>query len=78
MNHGVLRRRNALEAAQCLMGTLWWFLLNNEVKVGEDLYPLSDERVVTTVARMFLDGPASARKRASQHSPAGGGRHQGS
>lgn len=32
MNHGVLRPRNQLAAADCLMGTLWFFLLNNEVK----------------------------------------------
>ena len=38
---------------------------DNEVKVGEDLYPLSDETVVTTVARMFLDGPAKCPERAS-------------
>ena len=64
MNHGVLKRRNALAAAQRLIGTLWFFLLTKEVKVGMDLSPLSDEAVVMTVARMFLDGPASARKHA--------------
>jgi hypothetical protein len=78
MNHGILRRRKSLAAAQCLIGTLWSFLLNDEVKVGEDLYPLSDERVVATVARMFLDGPVRSRKHAPQHSAAGGDRHQGS
>jgi len=62
MNRGVLKRRNALAAVQCLMETLWFFLLNQEVKVGEDLHPLTDETVVPTVARMFLDSPAKARK----------------
>jgi AefR-like transcriptional repressor, C-terminal domain len=58
MNRGVVKRRNALAAAQCLIGTLCFFLLTQEVKVGEDLHPLTDETVVTTVARMFLDSPA--------------------
>jgi hypothetical protein len=78
MNRGVLRRRDALAAAQCVIGTLWFFLLTKEVKVGENLYPLSDETVVATVARKFLDGPAKAREHAPSHSAAGGGRHQGS
>jgi hypothetical protein len=64
MNRGVLKRHNALAAAQCLIGTLWSFLLTQEVKVGENLHPLTDETVVTTVARMFLNGPAQARKNA--------------
>ncbi|HEY2106979.1 MAG TPA: hypothetical protein VGH29_14375 [Candidatus Binataceae bacterium] len=78
MDHGVLRRRNSVAVAQCLIGTLWSFLLNDEVKVGEDLYPLSDERAVATVARMFLDGPVRSAKHARQHSAAGGDRHPGS
>jgi hypothetical protein len=78
MNRGVLRRRNALAAAQCVIGTLWFFLLTKEVKVGENLYPLSDETAVATVARKFLDGPAKAREHAPSPSAAGGGRHQGS
>jgi hypothetical protein len=78
MNAGVLRRRNPLAAAQCLIGTLWFFLLTKEVKVGENLYPLSDETAVATVARKFLDGPAKAREHAPSPSAAGGGRHQGS
>jgi hypothetical protein len=57
MNSGVLKRRNALAAAQCMIGTLWFFLVTQEVKVGKDLHPLTDEMVVTTVARMFLDSP---------------------
>src|SRR3982074_1319318 len=56
---GVLRRKNALAAAQCLIGMLWFFLLTEE-GIGEaDLYQLSDETVVITVARMFLDGEAN-------------------
>jgi hypothetical protein len=78
MNAGVLRRRNPLAAAQCLIGTLWFFLLTKEVKVEENLYPLSDETVLATVTRMFLDGPAKAREHAPSHSAAAGGRHEGS
>src|SRR5260370_31123391 len=60
MNRGVLRRQNALAAAQCLIGMLWSFLLTPEALIGaKDLYPVSDETVVTTVARMFLDGDAN-------------------
>jgi hypothetical protein len=33
MNRGVLRRRNALAAAQCVIGTLWFFLLTIEVRI---------------------------------------------
>jgi AcrR family transcriptional regulator len=61
MDRGVLRRQNALAAAQSLIGMLWFFLPTQELTVGKELYPLSDETVVTTVARMFLDGPAKAR-----------------
>ena len=64
MNDGALKRRNALAAAHSLIGTLWSFLLTTEMKMGEDLHPLTDETVVTTVARMFLNSPAQARKNA--------------
>src|SRR5258708_17308159 len=78
MKRGVLRRRNALAAAECMIRMLWFFLLTQEVTAGKDLYPLSDETVVTTVARMFLDGPAKARKHSPSLTAAGDGRHQGS
>lgn len=78
MNHGVVRRRNSLAAARCLIGTLWSFVLNDEVKVGEDLYPRSDERALAMVARMFLDGPVRSGKHALQRSAAGEDRHPGS
>lgn len=78
MMRGVLRRRDPLAAARCPIGVLWFFLLNPEVMRGEDLNPLSDETVVTTVARMFLDGPAKAGKHSQSRTAAGDGRHQGS
>jgi AcrR family transcriptional regulator len=78
MNRGVLRRQNALAAAQCLIGMLWSFLLTPELIGAKDLYPVSDETVVTTVARMFLDGDANPAKHSPSGTPAGDGRHQGS
>jgi AcrR family transcriptional regulator len=78
MKRGVLRRQHALAAAQCLFGMLWFFLLTQELTGGKDLYPLSDETIVTTVSRMFLDGAASIRKHSSSRASVGGGRHQGS
>jgi AcrR family transcriptional regulator len=78
MKRGVLRRQHALAAAQCLFGMLWFFLLTQELAGGKDLYPLSDETVVTTVARMFLDGAANPAKRSASRTADGGGRHQGS
>ena len=78
MNRGVLRRQNALAAAQRLIGMLWSFLLTPELIGAKDLYPVSDETVVTTVARMFLDGEANPAKHSPSGTPAGGGRHQGS
>jgi len=75
MDRGVLRRQNALAAAQCLIGMLWFFLLTQEVMGAKDLYPLSDETIVTTVAWIFLDGTAQAKKH-PEHTAAGGGRHQ--
>jgi AcrR family transcriptional regulator len=77
MNRGVLRLRNPLAAARCLIGMLWFFLLTTEVIAGEDFNLVSDETVVTTVVRMFLDVPAKA-KRSTSHATAGAGRHQGS
>ena len=78
MNRGVLRRQNPLAAAQCMIGMLWFFLLTEELIEGKDLYPLSDETVVTSVARMFLDGPAKTGKHCPSHAAAGVDRHQGS
>ncbi len=78
MKRGVLRRQHALAAAQCLFGMLWFFLLTQELAGGKDLYPLSDETVVTTVARMFLDGAANPAKLSASRTANGGGRRQGS
>jgi AcrR family transcriptional regulator len=77
MRRGVLRRQHALAAAQCLFGMLWFFLLTQELAGGKDLYPLSDKTVVTTVARMFLNGAANPAKQLPARVSACGGRHQG-
>lgn len=76
MKRGVLRRQHALAAAQCLFGMLWFFLLTQELTGGKDLYPLSDETVVITVARMFLDGAVNTGWRSPSPPAAGGGQHQ--
>jgi AcrR family transcriptional regulator len=60
MSRGVLIRHNALAITQYLIGVLWFFLLTQELPGGKDLYPLSDEMMVATVARMFLDKAATA------------------
>jgi AcrR family transcriptional regulator len=78
MNRGVLRLRNPLAAARCLIGMLWFFLLTKEVIAGEDFHPISDETVVTTVAQTVLGGAPKGSKRSALHAAAGGGRHQGS
>jgi hypothetical protein len=58
---------------------LWFFLLTPEELIGaKDLYPVSDETVVKTVARMFLDEEANPAKHSPSGTPAGGGRYQGS
>jgi hypothetical protein len=62
MNRGTLKGRNRLAPAQCLIRALWFFLPTQQVEMGEDLHPLTDETVVATVARMFLDHPAKAWK----------------
>ncbi len=77
MKRGELRRQDAFAAAQCLLGMLWFFLLTQELMGGKELHPLSDETVVTTVARMFLDGAGNNKKRSRSSVTAGGGRHQG-
>lgn len=76
MKRGVLRRQDAFAAAQCLLGMLWFFLLTQELMGGKELHPLSDETVVSTVARMFLDGAANNRKRSPSRSAACGGRQR--
>lgn len=53
---GVLRRQHPLATAQCLFGMLWFFFQTQELAGGKDLYPLSDETIVATVTRTFLDG----------------------
>lgn len=76
MKRGILRRQDAFAAAQCLLGMLWFFLLTQELMGGKELHPLSDETVVSTVARMFLDGAANNRKRSPSRSAACGGRQR--
>jgi AcrR family transcriptional regulator len=77
MKRGELRRQNAFVAAQCLLGMLWFFLLTQELMGGKELHPLSDETVVTTVARIFLDGAAKNKQRTRSRIAAGGGSRQG-
>ena len=69
MKRGELRRQDALAAAQCLFGMLWFFLTSQELMGGKELHPLSDETITSTVARMFLEGAASNRKRSSSRLP---------
>lgn len=45
-------------AAQCLFGILWMFLLTQELLGGAELGPLSDDEMVSTVTRIFLNGAA--------------------
>jgi AcrR family transcriptional regulator len=71
MKRGELRRQDALAAAQCLFGMLWFFLASQELMGGKELHPLSDETIISTVARMFLEGAASNRKSSSSYRPAG-------
>ena len=78
MNRGILKRQNALAAAQCMIEMLWFFLLTEELLGRNDVCALSDGTVVTSVVRMFLDGPAKTGKHCPSHAAAGGGRHQGS
>ena len=77
MKRGVLRRQHTLAAAQCLFGMLWFFLMTQELAGGRDLFPLSDETVVTTVSRIFLDGAANPPKPSRSSPPARRGRLQG-
>jgi AcrR family transcriptional regulator len=77
MKRGVLRRQHSLAAAQCLFGMLWFFLMTQELAGGRDLFPLSDETVVSTVSRIFLDGAANPSKPSRSSPPARSGRLQG-
>jgi AcrR family transcriptional regulator len=71
MKRGELRRQDALATAQCLFGMLWFFLTTQELMGGKELHPLSDETIISTVARMFLEGAASNKSRPSSYRPAG-------
>jgi AcrR family transcriptional regulator len=77
MKRGLLRHQDALVAAQCLLGMLWFFLLTQELMGGKELHPLSDDTIVATVARMFLDGAAIDKKRSQPRTGSGCGRPQG-
>ena len=59
MKRGVLRGQDSFAAAQCLFGMLWSFFLTQELIGGKELHPLSDEKVIKTVAQMFLSGAAN-------------------
>jgi AcrR family transcriptional regulator len=78
IKRGVLRRQHSLAAAQCLFGMLWFFLVTQELAGGRDLFPLSDETVVTTVSRIFLDGAANSTNPSRALPPVRSGRRQGS
>jgi AcrR family transcriptional regulator len=71
MKRGILRRQHPLAAAQCLFGMLWLFLLTQELGGGNQLYPLSDETIITSVARIFLDGVSNPTKRPAPHIASG-------
>ncbi|HTT75571.1 MAG TPA: TetR/AcrR family transcriptional regulator [Candidatus Binataceae bacterium] len=70
MKRGELRHQDAFAAAQCLFGMLWFFLTSQELTGGKELHPLSDDTIVSTVARMFLEGAVSNKKRSPSHRPA--------
>lgn len=72
MERGSLRRQHALATAQCLFGMLWFFLLTQELTGGRELYPLSDETVVTTVTGVFLQGANNPARYRSRLAPARG------
>ncbi len=80
IKRGVLRQQHSLATAQCLFGMLWFFLVTQELAGGRDLFPLSDDTVVTTVSRLFLDGAANPNppKPSRALAPARSGGHQGS
>jgi AcrR family transcriptional regulator len=75
MKRGVLKSQHAFATAQCLFGMLWFFLLNQELSGGKQLYPLSDETIVNTVARTFLDGVAKPARHSAQRVAADRRRH---
>jgi AcrR family transcriptional regulator len=78
IKRGVLKQQHSLAAAQCLFGMLWFFLVTQELAGGRDLFPLSDETVVTTVSRIFLNGAANPARPSRPLPSARSGRHQGS
>jgi AcrR family transcriptional regulator len=59
MKQGVLRCQHPLASAQCLFGMLWFFFQTQELAGGKDLYPLSDQTIINSVTRTFLDGLAT-------------------
>lgn len=77
IKRGALRRQHALAAAKCLFGMLWFFLLTQELMGEKELHPLSDETIVSTVARLFLDGAANNDRCSPSRTAAGSCRHQG-
>jgi AcrR family transcriptional regulator len=64
MKRGELRHQDAVAAAQCLFGMLWFFFMSQELTGGKELHPLGDKTIITTIARMFLSG-ACSKKRSS-------------
>jgi AcrR family transcriptional regulator len=58
MAAGELRRADPLVAARCLIGMLLVFVLSQKVLGGERVLPLTDRRILRTVASIFLDGIA--------------------
>jgi AcrR family transcriptional regulator len=71
MKRGQLRKQDALAAAQCLFGMLWFFLLSQELMGGKELHPLSDEAVISTVAQMFLQGARTDKEPSRGNVPVG-------
>ncbi len=54
-----LRPDRPLIAARCLFSILWMFLLTHELPEGAEPRPLSNDEIVSTVTRIFLDGAAN-------------------
>jgi AcrR family transcriptional regulator len=59
MKRGNLKRGDAEAMAQCLFGMLWYFLQSQVLMGGEELAPVSDETICSTVTRIFLNGTAA-------------------
>jgi AcrR family transcriptional regulator len=75
MRRGELRRQDSLAAAQCLFGMLWFFLLSQELMGGKELHPLSDEAIISMLARMFLEGAENKKRRSTSSASAVGKSH---